>query len=176
MCLVASAKLHQQIAAQFLATGSEGLISLAVQQLERFFCLVLRSQNACQTLTSQLVQRLVGGLVDHGAKLASRFVQPPRLDRHLRHEQAAVLRIMRAGEIFLQQIAQSRNFRRIGFTFFPTPEGQVLYANATFVAGTPREHTAAYLAAMEARFAALLEAGLWVTRRNSIRAALGGGA
>lgn len=38
---------------------------------------------------------------------------------------------------------------RIGFTFFPTPEGQVLYANATFVAGTPREHTAAYLAAME---------------------------
>ncbi len=27
---------------------------------------------------------------------------------------------------------------RIGFSFFPTPEPQVLYANATFVAGTPR--------------------------------------
>ncbi|NLF54110.1 MAG: efflux RND transporter permease subunit [Thauera phenolivorans] len=35
---------------------------------------------------------------------------------------------------------------RIGFVFFPTPEGQVLYANATFVAGTPRAQTEAFLA------------------------------
>jgi hypothetical protein len=35
---------------------------------------------------------------------------------------------------------------RIGFVFFPTPEGQVIYANATFVAGTPRAHTEAFLA------------------------------
>lgn len=38
---------------------------------------------------------------------------------------------------------------RIGFVFFPTPEGQVIYANATFVAGTPRAHTEAFLDALE---------------------------
>lgn len=38
---------------------------------------------------------------------------------------------------------------RINFVFFPTPEGQVVYANATFVAGTPRAQTAAFLADME---------------------------
>ena len=49
---------------------------------------------------------------------------------------------------------------RIGFVFFPTPEGQVIYANATFVAGTPRAHTEAYLAALErALFEAEAELG-----------------
>ncbi len=44
---------------------------------------------------------------------------------------------------------------RIGFVFFPTPEGQVIYANATFVAGTPRAHTEAFLGELErALFAA----------------------
>ena len=38
---------------------------------------------------------------------------------------------------------------RLGFVFFPTPEGQVMYANATFVAGTPRAHTAAFLQDLE---------------------------
>ncbi|MGD9871198.1 MAG: efflux RND transporter permease subunit [Thauera sp.] len=38
---------------------------------------------------------------------------------------------------------------RIGFVFFPTPEGQVVYANATFVAGTPRAHTEAFLGELE---------------------------
>lgn len=38
---------------------------------------------------------------------------------------------------------------RIGFVFFPTPESQVLYANATFSAGTPREDTATYLRSVE---------------------------
>jgi multidrug efflux pump subunit AcrB len=38
---------------------------------------------------------------------------------------------------------------RIAFVFFPTPEGQIVYANATFVAGTPRERTAAFLAELE---------------------------
>jgi len=38
---------------------------------------------------------------------------------------------------------------RINFVFFPTPEGQVVYANATFVAGTPRAHTEAFLAELE---------------------------
>ena len=55
-----------------------------------------------------------------------------------------------------------------------------LYHDATLGRAEVREFMArenpAALAAMEARFAALLEAGLWVTRRNSIRAALGGGA
>ncbi len=44
---------------------------------------------------------------------------------------------------------------RINFVFFPTPEGQVVYANATFVAGTPRARTAAFLEELES---ALLEA------------------
>ncbi len=44
---------------------------------------------------------------------------------------------------------------RINFVFFPTPEGQVVYANATFVAGTPRARTEAFLGELEA---ALLEA------------------
>ncbi|MGB9670737.1 MAG: efflux RND transporter permease subunit, partial [Halothiobacillaceae bacterium] len=34
---------------------------------------------------------------------------------------------------------------RIPFVFFPAPESQVLYANATFVAGTPRAQTEAFL-------------------------------
>ena len=38
---------------------------------------------------------------------------------------------------------------RINFVFFPTPEGQIVYANAGFVAGTPRAHTEAYLRQLE---------------------------
>ena len=49
---------------------------------------------------------------------------------------------------------------RIGFVFFPTPEGQVVFANATFVAGTPRAHTEAFLAQLEqALYAAEAELG-----------------
>jgi multidrug efflux pump subunit AcrB len=49
---------------------------------------------------------------------------------------------------------------RIGFVFFPTPEGQVIYANATFVAGTPRAQTEAFLSELErALFAAEEELG-----------------
>ncbi|MGC8854859.1 MAG: efflux RND transporter permease subunit, partial [Halothiobacillaceae bacterium] len=38
---------------------------------------------------------------------------------------------------------------RIPFVFFPAPESQVLYANATFVAGTPRAQTEAFLRELE---------------------------
>ncbi|MFZ5467760.1 MAG: efflux RND transporter permease subunit, partial [Pseudomonadota bacterium] len=38
---------------------------------------------------------------------------------------------------------------RIPFVFFPAPESQVLYANATFVAGTPRAQTDAFLRELE---------------------------
>lgn len=38
---------------------------------------------------------------------------------------------------------------RIPFVFFPAPESQVLYANATFVAGTPRSQTEAFLRELE---------------------------
>jgi multidrug efflux pump subunit AcrB len=38
---------------------------------------------------------------------------------------------------------------RIAFVFFPTPEGQILFANATFVAGTPREQSADFLKELE---------------------------
>jgi len=38
---------------------------------------------------------------------------------------------------------------RIGFNFFPTPEPQVLYANATFVAGTPRSQVNAFLTELQ---------------------------
>ncbi|SDU38896.1 Multidrug efflux pump subunit AcrB [Pseudomonas pohangensis] len=51
---------------------------------------------------------------------------------------------------------------RVNFSFFPTPEGQVVYANATFVAGTPRAETE--------RLLAKLEAALFETERE-----LGGG-
>ncbi len=34
---------------------------------------------------------------------------------------------------------------RVPFTFFPTPEGNIVYANVGFVAGTPRADTAAFL-------------------------------
>jgi multidrug efflux pump subunit AcrB len=34
---------------------------------------------------------------------------------------------------------------RVQFVFFPTPEAQLVFANATFVAGTPRERSAAFL-------------------------------
>lgn len=38
---------------------------------------------------------------------------------------------------------------RIGFVFFPTPEGQVLYGNVAFAAGTPRAHTEVFLRELE---------------------------
>ncbi|MEW6765503.1 MAG: efflux RND transporter permease subunit [Pseudomonadota bacterium] len=38
---------------------------------------------------------------------------------------------------------------RIPFVFFPSPESQVLYANATFVAGTPRTQTEDFLRELE---------------------------
>ncbi len=38
---------------------------------------------------------------------------------------------------------------RIAFVFFPTPEAQIVFANATFVAGTPREQTQAFLRELE---------------------------
>ncbi|MFU8837940.1 MAG: efflux RND transporter permease subunit [Thiohalomonadaceae bacterium] len=38
---------------------------------------------------------------------------------------------------------------RMQFTFFPSPEAQLLYANANFVAGTPRAHTEAFLGELE---------------------------
>ena len=38
---------------------------------------------------------------------------------------------------------------RIAFVFFPTPESQVVLANANFVAGTPRARTAEFLGEME---------------------------
>lgn len=39
---------------------------------------------------------------------------------------------------------------RVQFVFFPTPEAQIIFANATFVAGTPRDQSAAFLAELEA--------------------------
>jgi multidrug efflux pump subunit AcrB len=38
---------------------------------------------------------------------------------------------------------------RIGFTFFPTPESQIINANVTFVAGTPRATVERFLAHLE---------------------------
>ncbi len=38
---------------------------------------------------------------------------------------------------------------RINFTFFPSPEAQIVYANISFVSGTSREKTNAYLRHME---------------------------
>ncbi len=38
---------------------------------------------------------------------------------------------------------------RIGFTFFPNVEGKILYANASFTAGTPRERVAEFLQHLE---------------------------
>lgn len=38
---------------------------------------------------------------------------------------------------------------RIAFVFFPSPEAQIVFANATFVAGTPRAQSAAFLAELE---------------------------
>ena len=49
---------------------------------------------------------------------------------------------------------------RLQFNFFPSPEGQLLYANASFVAGTPRAHSDAFLREMErALYAAERELG-----------------
>ncbi|MDD3608605.1 MAG: efflux RND transporter permease subunit [Halothiobacillaceae bacterium] len=42
---------------------------------------------------------------------------------------------------------------RLNFTFFPTPEAQTLYANATFVAGTPRQDVERFLGQLETTLA-----------------------
>ncbi|MGB1110506.1 MAG: efflux RND transporter permease subunit [Gammaproteobacteria bacterium] len=39
--------------------------------------------------------------------------------------------------------------KRIGFTFFPSIEGNILYANVSFVAGTPPERSEAFMAHLE---------------------------
>jgi len=68
---------------------------------------------------------------------------------------------------------------RIGFVFFPTPEGQVVYANVGFVAGTPRAHTEAYLREVErALFEAeeALGGGLVKTAVSRLGGATGSGA
>ncbi|MDG4867498.1 efflux RND transporter permease subunit [Guyparkeria sp. 1SP6A2] len=38
---------------------------------------------------------------------------------------------------------------RLGFTFFPTPESQIVYANASFVAGTDRQRMEAFIDQLE---------------------------
>lgn len=66
---------------------------------------------------------------------------------------------------------------RIGFVFFPAPEGQIVYANATFVAGTPREHTAAFLRELERSLAeteAALGGGLVQTAQSRLGGSAGG--
>ncbi len=68
---------------------------------------------------------------------------------------------------------------RINFVFFPTPEGQTVFANAGFVAGTPRETTEVYLQRLEA---ALFEAeaelggGLIKTAVSRLGGSVGSGA
>jgi len=64
---------------------------------------------------------------------------------------------------------------RIGFSFFPTPEPQVIYANANFVAGTPRaevdrfiDHLQASLNATEAAFDTQLIENAIVRRGEAI--------
>jgi multidrug efflux pump subunit AcrB len=47
---------------------------------------------------------------------------------------------------------------RLPFTFFPTPEGQVIYANVGMVAGTPRSRTEAFVRELETALAAADEA------------------
>ena len=67
---------------------------------------------------------------------------------------------------------------RIGFSFFPTPEPQVIYANANFVAGTPRaevdrfiDHLQASLNATEAAFDTQLIENAIVRRGEAIGSA-----
>ncbi len=42
---------------------------------------------------------------------------------------------------------------RVKFTFFPTPEGQIVYANATFVAGTPADQVERFVHHLETTLA-----------------------
>ncbi|MDM7323231.1 MAG: efflux RND transporter permease subunit [Gammaproteobacteria bacterium] len=71
---------------------------------------------------------------------------------------------------------------RIPFVFFPTPESQVVYANATFVAGTPRTQTEAFLRELERSLRETEEqfggqlVQIAVTRLGSTVAAAGTGA
>ena len=68
---------------------------------------------------------------------------------------------------------------RLQFNFFPSPEGQLVYANASFVAGTPRAHTEQYLRQMETalyRAEQKLGGNLVNTAVAQLGAATGGGA
>lgn len=68
---------------------------------------------------------------------------------------------------------------RLQFNFFPSPEGQLVYANASFVAGTPRAHTEQYLRQMETalyRAEQQLGGNLVNTAVAQLGAATGGGA
>lgn len=68
---------------------------------------------------------------------------------------------------------------RINFVFFPTPEGQAVFANVGFVAGTPRETTEAYLQRLEAALfetEAELGGGLIKTAVSRLGGSMGTGA
>lgn len=69
-----------------------------------------------------------------------------RLVRLAVGHRAVTLSIAAASVVFAAGLLASG---RLGFTFFPTPESQVVYANATFVAGTDRRTMEAFLDELE---------------------------
>jgi multidrug efflux pump subunit AcrB len=70
----------------------------------------------------------------------------PLAARAIRHRFTTVAAALAALILAIGLIAGGR----IGFVFFPTPESPILYANATFVAGTPRAQVDAFLEELEA--------------------------
>jgi multidrug efflux pump subunit AcrB len=58
-----------------------------------------------------------------------------------------------AGLMFMILVVGLLAGGRVKFTFFPTPEGQIVYANATFVSGTPAKEVELFLRHLETSLA-----------------------
>ncbi|MNC50824.1 hypothetical protein D3C75_1000890 [compost metagenome] len=113
MRVVGAAQLHQQVTFQLFAAGQEGLVGIAVKQLEGVLGLVLGGQHTSQALTRNFAQGGIGRLVQHALQLGSSVVELAGLDRDLGHEQAAVLGVGGTAELALELAGQFRDLGRV---------------------------------------------------------------
>lgn len=106
-----------------------------------------------------LPAHLKAALQGEAAHRASRLRE--RLDRGFDHFRDRVFRPLVTRALAWRGVTVATTFAamilavgliaggRIHFVFFPTPEGPVVFANASFVAGTPRAHSEAFLRELE---------------------------
>ena len=121
---------------------------LVASLLECFIVLPAHLRNAFKPARSEPRWRWSEGVRQRFDRSFERFRQGPcrRLSRWTLSNRAVVLAVLVALAVGTFGLLKGD---RIGFSFFPTPEPSVLYANANFVAGTDRTTVDRFLGHME---------------------------